>query len=656
MLKEKAAALDDDMLQQLACAFMDRPRIWGQCKEVLKTHKYLRDVEPRVKGLARELSEIPSIGGAPDAEKSVNEIWRGAPVGDDVYVPPGYSISGGRPAIERIENRMLGDTPFEKRLTVSLAPVVITRRIGHVQSKSLLLEIAFKTNQGWRKLVQDRDVLLNSRKIVDTAKMGMPVRSGNALELTEWLGQYEHSNSDRIPIGYASSSMGWQGSDDNPTQHGFMCGMRQIGGNGRAIELEGSDGDIAQAKEIRPRGSFETWRDAVIRIMRFPAVRIALCGAIAPTLIAILEAPNCVAEWAGRTSTGKSTVLRVAQSCWRSASSHLATWNTTIIGIESAATFMSDLPLIVDDTSAAVEGGRSQSIGKIIYQLVSGRARGRATRDGGQRMRSKWRTFVMATGETPLGELARAEGAAARCLTFWSAPLGEATPETGALISDTMHVLGENYGHVGPMAVEWLCNNRDQWDTLRELYATTTKHTREKICTPAASRLAEVVALLECANWVGYASGCFPWAQGPLAGDPQIVQALRGAMSLASASADRAYDAFELALGEAQSKPKSWIPWGTNPGKDDRDPPGGWLGFRAAEEFAWFPGQLRKVLQGGGFTPEGAMRAWKDLGVLIKPERDRFTSQARPLPDRTKMRLIRVKIDYPGHEMREEED
>ena len=216
MLGDPSASLEKDMLNRLAFAYMDEPRVWAQCKAVLKQHKYVREVEPRIKALAREFAEIPSIGGEPTAERSVSEIWSGAPITDDVYAPGGYAIVDGTPAIERLEMHRVGDAPYEKRIPVSLTPAVITRRIGHVQSKTILLEVQFRTNHGWRRIIQDRDVFFNARKIIDTAKMGVPVGSDNAMELSRWLRHYEDANVDRIPLGYASSSMGWLSMSSTP--------------------------------------------------------------------------------------------------------------------------------------------------------------------------------------------------------------------------------------------------------------------------------------------------------------------------------------------------------------------------------------------------------------------------------------------------------
>ncbi len=654
---DPSAALDKDMLERLAYAYMDDPRKWHECKVVLKQYRMVRDVEPHVKMLVREFNQIPSIGGLADAEPSISEVWPDAPVGDDVYAPSNYSIQQGTPAIERIESRMLNDMPVQKRVPVCLDPLVITRRIGNTQTKEISLEVQFRTGAGWRKTIVDRSTMLNARKIVDTAQLGLPVASDNAMELVSWVRHYEHCNRDHIPLGYASNRMGWQGDDENRTRHGFICGLQQIGGNGLAVELDGGSGDMAEARDVRTRGTFEGWRNAVRRLAHFPAVRIALCASLASVLIAVVDGPNGVVEWAGRTSTGKSTVLRVAQSCWRSAATPMATWNSTIIGVEAVAHFFCDLPLIIDDTSTAVEGGRSQSLGKVIYQLVSGRARGRATRHGSQKLRNRWRTMVLASGETPLGELAKAEGASARVLTFWSAPLGASNPDTGALVNSCMRELAENSGHAGPRVIQWLCSNRDRWDDIRAMYSEATSRLRREVCTPAASRLAEIVALLECAAWVGAEAGCLPWQPTRLLDERELLDAIRGAVDIATASSDRAYDAWEHLMGDAESRPKSWHPWGEHP-KADRDPVGGWLGYVnfGGGEYAWFPSQLNKALENAGFTPAAVLRAWKDLGVIRGCERQRFVGRCRPFGTREQKRLIRVAMTYPGVEVEDDAD
>ena len=139
--------------------------------------------------------------------------------------------------------------------------------------------------------------------------------------------------------------------------------------------------------------------------------------------------------------------------------------------------------------------------------------------------------------------------------------------------------------------------------------------------------------------------------------DPEVLQFIRGAVNLATTSSDRAYDAWEHIMGDAEAKVKSWIFWGEEP-KGDRDPPGGWIGIKDATKnvHGWYPQQIRKSLDAGGYNPEATLRAWKDLGVITRCEKTRFTGQFRPHGSRRKVRLVLVSTTYPGHETDDDDD
>ena len=646
---------DDELWDQLASAYLDSGADWLDCKQVFREKKILREMEARVKRIAHRKQRIHQIG-SPRAHNAVRDVWTDAPVSGESFAPDNYTIQNGMPSIDRIERKFSNGAMVENRILVSSDPIVVVRRMEHTHSSEVLLEVAWRTGFGnWRAATFNRDVLMSTRKVVDTSLHGLPVSSITASEVVRWIAEYERANVAVIPRAYVTNCMGWQGTAKNPTAHGFLCGTRQIGGNGHQIELHGSDGDMADAREIRCAGALDSWRTAIGRLAHHPAVRIAIYAALAAPMLAVLDGPNAIIEWAGRTSTGKSTVMRLAQSCWKSANVSLPTWNATHIAIEAQAAVGSDLPLFVDDTNAAVEGGRSSSIGKMIYQLCSGRARGRGARDGGQRLRSSWRTIALSTGEQPVAELAKAEGAAARVLTFWSAPLGPTSVRTAQTATEVLAELGEHHGHAGPLLVQWLCEHRDRWKALRELGSSVARRMRIELTTPAASRLSEVVGVLEATACVAHEAIGLPWASRSLLDDPEIVAAIRGGVELSSATSDRAALALEHALGVAQSRPHSWLWWGTRPGgsgapddSDRRDPPGGWLGYRSLVTsdprcHAWYPHQLRKVLEEGGFQPDSVLRAWKDLGMLVNTEHGRFTSQIYPAGRDSRMRMIVVK-------------
>lgn len=663
--KDRKAIFKPAILNKLVAAYIDDPGTWLELRDLFRTNKILKEVEPRVKAKAHALQGIPVIGQPDTGEKTIADVWDGiekfCPNADSMYPPPRYKIHDNSPAIERVEMAGSGEARYEKAVPVSLDPIVICRRMGQIQTGQIKLEIAWQTHHGWRKTSAPRDVFFSTRKIVDLASNGIPVASGNAHEVSEWLRHFENHNRHQITEGYASAQMGWQGEEGHPTHHGFLCGRTQIGANGRAIELDGSDGDMADARSIRERGELSKWQAAIARVWRYPSVRIGIFAALATPLIAIVGAPNGIIEFAGRTSRGKTTVLQLAKSCWRSARLDMGTWDTTVVGIEAMIRFQCDMPVFLDETSVAQEGGRNMNIGKAIYKIIAGRDRGRGDRNSQQRVSYTWRTIVLATGETPLGELAKAEGAAARVLTFWAAPFGEVDTKTevgvakykatATLIRETIDACSEHYGHAGPMFVRWLCENRERWDDIIDLYKGISDQARNLVASPAASRLASVVALLHCASKFAAEAGILPCLRQTLMKDDEVRELIVESMKHASKASDRAREAFELVTSEAMSRRSAWIEWNCYPNEHQREPPSGWLGFvKEGERWGWYPNHLRSALIRGGFLPEQIFRAWKDVGLLLACQPDRFTSVCRPHPpgDRRAVRLIVMSDQYPG--------
>lgn len=606
--------LSGDWLDRLATIHADDYPGWAKIASVLRHQRILRLVEARVKERSHELKQVKRIGGAAKPSQAfVVEIWPGAPVPSMAVVPDGWRFSEYSPVIHRVEPRMTENGGFADKLyKVSYDPILITKRIQHRDRGSVMLELSWRIGERWHSDTFEREVVFSARDIVKAlARRGAPVRTDNAAEMIMYLGAYEHENRAEIPIGYATSRMGWQGDDDDPTKHGFMCGTRQFGGNGKAIELSMGDGDRAEATAIRSHGSFAEWKRAISPIERWPLIQFAIYAALAPPLLAILDAPNCAIEWAGRTSRGKTTALKIAQSCWRKGTAEVPTWNATINGIEAVAATLSDLPLIIDDTTTAPDIRGGTTIGKTIYHITSGHSKTRGERDGGKRQDRTWRTVLMTTGEVPSSDLTRAEGAAARVLTFWGDPLGKTTPQTGSVAARLIDDLGDHYGWAGPMLVEWLCNNRDKWDALRSEYKEAKAAVMRTYDKPAAARLAPAIALLEItARLADHVLG-LPWTLGRA----EAVDALGKAIEMASNAADRARQAWDYVLSYAESRPSQWISWGSMPDLED-EPYGGWLGWWSSDVLAWHPTQLKRALDDGAFAVEATLRAWRDAGIL----------------------------------------
>jgi putative DNA primase/helicase len=96
----------------------------------------------------------------------------------------------------------------------------------------------------------------------------------------------------------------------------------------------------------------------------------------------------------GHSSTGKSSVLKAAASVW-GGPKHVRSWNSTANGMEGVAALFNDSLLPLDEISECA----AKDIDRIIYAIANGVGRQRASRSGAARSVTRWRCFVLSSGE-----------------------------------------------------------------------------------------------------------------------------------------------------------------------------------------------------------------------------------------------------------------
>jgi hypothetical protein len=428
--------------------------------------------------------------------------------------------------------------------------------------------------------------------------------------------------------------MGWQGDGG---RDGFLWGRVLLTAEGRqavggaqrpAVSFQGADaGDEQLADGLHEAGTLAGWRDAVRAAEPFPKVRLAVCASLAPPLLSVLDAHNFVVDFSGVTSQGKTTTLRVAAGCWgcpdeRSPSAALSTWDSTRVWIERASAVLNGLPLVLDDTKRC---RRPEDVAQTLYDVASGRGRGRGSPKGMQRA-GTWATVLLSSGEAAVTSFTQDGGTHARALKLWGPPFGQADAATAPVVQALDQGVRQHYGHAGPLFVEYLLRKRERWPAwqrsfrrLQEAYA------RKAAGDPVAGRLAaHFAALTVCARLARRALR-LPWKWG------NPVKELWEELRSQAAEADKAAAALRDVLSWACGHQKDFCGSGTS---EERQPPGGWAGkWEAGEKHgeapkfvAFFPHRLKEVLAGAGHEYEPTVQTWKDRGWLLT---DRSSGKAR---------------------------
>jgi putative DNA primase/helicase len=326
----------------------------------------------------------------------------------------------------------------------------------------------------------------------------------------------------------------------------------------------------------------------------------------------VLGTPNYVVSYAGPTSQGKTTALRAAASCFgcpdeRSPSAAIATWDSTRVWLERASAVQNDLPLIVDDTKRA---SRPADIAQLIYDVSSGRSRGRGSIEG-MRGTDTFRTVMLASGEAPLTSFSQDGGTRARVLELWGSPFAGSNAELGRIVNGVNNGVLQNYGHAGPGFVRWLIDNRCGWPDLRIRFETWRQHYENRAGDNAvAGRMAPYFAMISFTTELAHGALQLPWD------DHDVVDELWPQLTAETPEADRAAAALRHVLSWARGHRTEFYSKGNESiGLLSGGCAGRWDHSGPANPWkyiAFLPHKLDEVLESGGFDPEPIRRGWAD--------------------------------------------
>lgn len=578
----------------------------------------------QAKEVARAINH-PSVDTTPDL---VREVLDDAPVDCDAVVPPGWNVS--KDGVLCVGN----ESPFSIP-----APIVIVARGVDVRTAREFLRVAWPRDGIWRDYTLDRGAAADARKLVEFAGIGLPVTSNSAKALVEYLAAFEAANLQILPVERVTSKLGFQGDDGHD---GFLWGRQLLTGGGQQQEVSrivfrGADeGDEQIADGLRAKGTMEGWLKAVKPLGKYRRAVLALYAALAAVLLRVLRTRNFIIDFAGQTTGGKTTCLRVAASAWgcpdeSQESAFMATWDSTRVFRERAPAVLNNLPFIVDDTKRAQY---PKDIVQTVYDIAQGRGRARGTVDGLARS-ATWSTIMLSSGEQPLTSFSQDGGTRPRVLELWGSPFGATDAGTGKVVRQITSGVQRNFGHAGPRFVEFVLGRRDEWPEWRKRFRRFNQAYIERAGDHAfAGRMGEHFGALHLAAELVHEALDLPW------GFTDPIEPLWDDLTREAAGADRAAAALQHVYSWASANFQQFI--GRNSSDRWSPPAKGWAGVwyatgdvnPAAKRTAWhvlafYPHQVDAVLREGGFEPDPTIRTWFDRGWLKTSKEGGGTRRSR---------------------------
>ena len=366
-------------------------------------------------------------------------------------------------------------------------PIMPVQRLVNVDTKVHKVMLAYRLGRRWETVIEDKNMISDSRSIIGLSKYGIMVNSETSKALVRYLADVEQLNYDTIPEVSSVGRLGWiDGYGFSPYEEDLVC--------------DGEETFRTRFESIQEKGSRQAWLDCVrsVRAGKTPGnvvARIVLAASFASVLVKPCSClPFFVHLWGG-SETGKSLSLVLAASVWANPEIgvYIQTFNATEVGKELGAAFCNSLPLVIDELQLVKDNRKD--FDKMIYQLSEGVGRARGQKQGGLQKTPTWRNCIITTGEFPIISSNSGEGAVNRTI--------EVDCHDTKLFDDpkkTATSLYANYGFAGPEFVKHLMEDgvQERVQKLQEAMQDTLKtgdtmdkQTASAALILAADRLAE---------------------------------------------------------------------------------------------------------------------------------------------------------------------
>lgn len=277
-------------------------------------------------------------------------------------------------------------------------------------------------------------------------------------------------------------------------------------------------------------GSVDDWRDTIGRLAAGNSRLVfALSVAFAGALADVAGEDSGGFHLRGKSSSGKSTALKVAASAWGNPATYPRLWRATANGIEGLAALHNDGLLILDELSQM----DPKEAGEAAYLLANGQGKARASRTGTARQSARWRLLFLSAGEESLASLMARAGKKPNAGQEIRLADIEADTGTGMGAFETLHeaaspaalsiavkdAAAKFHGAVG---IQWLRHIVEDRQKLGEFVSNGIKQFVEEFAPPDASgqviRVARRFGLVAVAGELATHYGLTGWDEGEAIG------------------------------------------------------------------------------------------------------------------------------------------
>jgi len=546
---------------------------------------------------------------------------------DDAFTPKPETLMSDKIGSYEIDNQGVfiivpetqkDGTIIDTRQRVSYTPFVISSLGHNIDSGEKSIELNFIDNRGrnLKEWIPTRDAL--SKDVLKLQARGINFAEKRKNSVNEYLSYSLFAKGNTLQEQPITKKNGWKNNLSL-----FVVGETSYSDKGETPII--NNGDRAITDALKPHGDLENWKSAVSGLLQYDNVRFKIYGAFTAILLRLLNQQSFIIHNYDESSQGKSTMSNIAMSHIGDPKALEYSANCTQTGAERLAETYTDLPLNLDETSAA----KPETLKTIVYMISNERGRARGNRDSQLRESSAWKTVTLTTGEAPITNDSTFTGAKIRVIEIFGG-IGAHVPDE---IVKVKGIYG-SYGHVLPLFLKKLFENKKE---LTAKYSDYRNAFKESIKSDSGidTRLIDTFAAITTA---GYLLELVYKEIGIKAREPLDVtkEILKNtvekrrtekygarALELIASWIDTKTKYFILETGHINGygEKKEYQLDGTTDDDKIHDVYG-WItkteNFGVIEEFIdILPAQLKKYLTDSGFNPERCLEDWREQKIII---------------------------------------
>lgn len=346
-------------------------------------------------------------------------------------IPENYKV-GDNGWLYKMVEKGRGDDKEIVPILITSTPPFITKQLKDIESLIISYEMKFKKAGEFTTLPVQATEIADSKNIINLANKGLDVDTINRTEMVQFISMFKRLNN--IPDETIATRLG-------QVKGHFIHPL--INDDIRLVIHEEGYKQLANA--FKTKGNLEDYAEKVFKpIKHSPMVMTFVYASLGSILLHDFNVDPFVVDMASKTSTGKTTALRIASSLWGT-EKLINEWNTTKVNVERKASIMNSFAVFFDDTRKAPH----YQLADIVYHFSGGRSKGRGNVQSVD-VETTWRNILLSTGETSIVEYGNEKaGVSARVITLQDKPFND-----DVNIRALYEGIESNYGHLGLAFIE----------------------------------------------------------------------------------------------------------------------------------------------------------------------------------------------------------